>query len=188
MENLKYIIMKLFWNQKKEVGSDQLNRKSSVLARFKTLLILPGVLGLILTFACTKSENEVLTDNQNAEKSEILKSEAAGETAEEECFFIVEEMPGFQGQSPEEFKSYLSENLRYPEIAAENGISGKVFVKFAVNSKGKVVDVVILRGVDPSLDKEAIRVVKSSPMWTPGKQRGKEVKVQFTFPVYFVLD
>ncbi|KPL11109.1 MAG: energy transducer TonB, partial [Bacteroides sp. SM23_62] len=77
--------------------------------------------------------------------------------------------------------------LRYPEIAAENGISGKVYVQFAVNSKGEVVDAVVVRGVDPALDKEAVRVVTSSPKWSPGRQRGKAVKVQFTFPINFVL-
>ena len=69
----------------------------------------------------------------------------------------------------------------------ENGISGRVFVQFAVGSDGKVTDVVVVRGVDPALDKEAVRVIKSSPKWTAGKQRGRPVKVQFTFPVVFVL-
>lgn len=109
------------------------------------------------------------------------------EEAEEEVFFIVEDMPMFQGGGKEKFRDYISQNLQYPPIAAENGISGRVFVQFAVNAKGEVVDVVVVRGVDPALDKEAIRVVKSSPKWTPGKQRGRPVKVQFTFPIVFVL-
>ena len=109
------------------------------------------------------------------------------EAAEEEVFFIVEDMPKFKGGSLEDFRKWTFENLRYPEIAAENGISGRVFVQFAVNTKGEICDVVVVRGVDPALDKEAIRVVKSSPQWTPGKQRGRPVKVQFTFPIVFVL-
>jgi protein TonB len=109
------------------------------------------------------------------------------ESAEEEVFFIVEDMPQFQGGGKEKFREYIAQNLRYPPIAAENGISGRVFVQFAVNSKGEVVDVVVVRGVDPALDKEAVRVVKSSPKWSPGKQRGRPVKVQFTFPIVFVL-
>ncbi len=109
------------------------------------------------------------------------------EEAEEEVFFIVEDMPTFQGGGKEKFREYIQQNLNYPPIAAENGISGRVFVQFAVNAKGEVVDVVVVRGVDPALDKEAKRVVQSSPKWVPGKQRGRPVKVQFTFPIVFVL-
>ncbi len=109
------------------------------------------------------------------------------EEAEEEVFFIVEDMPQFQGGGKEKFREYIFANLQYPAIAAENGISGRVFVQFAVDAQGNVVDVVVVRGVDPALDKEAVRVVKSSPKWTPGKQRGRPVKVQFTFPIVFVL-
>lgn len=110
------------------------------------------------------------------------------EIEEEEIFYIVEDMPTFNGGKPEvEFRKYIGQNLDYPEIAAENGISGRVIVQFAVNGKGRVVDAVVVRSVDPNLDKEAIRVVMSSPPWTPGKQRGKPVKVLFTFPINFVL-
>ncbi|PID92401.1 MAG: energy transducer TonB [Bacteroidetes bacterium] len=110
------------------------------------------------------------------------------EIEEEEVFFIVEDMPTFNGGDPAtEFRRYIGENLRYPDIAAENGISGRVIVQFAVNKVGKVVDAKVIRGIDPALDKEAIRVVMTSPKWTPGKQRGKAVKVLFTFPINFVL-
>jgi len=109
------------------------------------------------------------------------------EEKEETVFIIVEEMPSFRGEGQEGFRKYIFDNLRYPSIAQENGISGRVFVQFAVNSKGQVVDAKIVRGVDPALDAEALRVIKSSPPWAPGKQRGKPVKVQFTFPVNFVL-
>ena len=125
-------------------------------------------------------------DDQNMEIA-IVEFEAEEEVAEEEVFFIVEDMPSFQGQGQEGFRTWIAKNLRYPEIAAENGISGKVYVQFAVNSKGQVVDAVVVRGVDPALDKEAQRVVLASPKWSPGKQRGKAVKVQFTFPINFVL-
>ena len=107
---------------------------------------------------------------------------------EEEIFYIVEDMPTFNGGDPAiEFRKYIAANLEYPEIAAENGISGRVIVQFAVNSNGRVVDAVVVRSVDPALDKEAIRVVMTSPPWTPGRQRGKAVKVLFTFPINFVL-
>ena len=107
---------------------------------------------------------------------------------EEEVFYIVEDMPTFNGGDPAtEFRKYIAQNLQYPEIAAENGVSGRVIIQFAVNKTGKVVDARIVRSVDPALDKEAVRVVMSSPKWAPGKQRGKAVKVLFTFPINFVL-
>jgi len=107
---------------------------------------------------------------------------------EDEVFYIVEDMPTFNGGDPAtEFRKYIAANLDYPEIAAENGISGRVIVQFAVNKVGAVVDAVIVRSVDPALDKEAVRVVMNSPKWAPGKQRGKAVKVLFTFPINFVL-
>ena len=110
------------------------------------------------------------------------------EIDEEEVFYIVEDMPTFNGGDPAtEFRKYIAQNLQYPEIAAENGVCGRVIVQFAVNKTGKLVDSKIVRSVDSALDKEAIRVVMSSPRWTPGKQRGKAVKVLFTFPINFVL-
>lgn len=135
-------------------------------------------------------EDELIIEDAEADQNmeiEIVEFEEEEEVAEEEVFFIVEDMPSFQGKGQEGFRTWIAKNLRYPEIAAENGISGKVYVQFAVNSKGQVVDAVVVRGVDPALDKEATRVVMASPKWSPGKQRGKAVKVQFTFPINFVL-
>lgn len=137
-----------------------------------------------------KIEDELIIDDAEADQRmeiNIVEFSEAEEIIEEEVFFIVEDMPSFQGKGQEGFREWIAQNLRYPEIAAENGISGKVFVQFAVNSKGEVVDAVVVRGVDPALDKEAVRVVMSAPKWEPGKQRGKPVKVQFTFPINFIL-
>ena len=135
-------------------------------------------------------EDELIIEDAEADQNmeiEIVEFEEEEEVAEEEVFFIVEDMPSFQDKGQDGFRTYIGNNLRYPEIAAENGISGRVYVQFAVNSKGDVVDAIVVRGVDPALDKEAVRVVMSSPKWSPGKQRGKPVKVQFTFPINFVL-
>lgn len=135
-------------------------------------------------------EDELIIEDVESDQNmqiEIIQFDEEEEVAEEEVFFIVEDMPSFQGKGQEGFRQWIAKNLRYPEIAAENGISGKVYVQFAVNSKGQVVDGVVVRGVDPALDKEAVRVVMASPKWAPGKQRGKSVKVQFTFPINFVL-
>lgn len=118
---------------------------------------------------------------------EIMEFTEEEEVEEAEIFFIVEDMPSFQGKGQDGFRSWIGNNLQYPEIAAENGISGRVFVKFVVEPDGSISNVSLVRGVDPALDKEAVRVVKASPKWAPGKQRGKPVRVSFTFPINFVL-
>lgn len=105
---------------------------------------------------------------------------------EEQVFQAVEQMPTFPGGT-EEMMKYLSKNTVYPASASENGIQGTVYVQFVVDRNGKIADVKILRGVDPELDKEAIRVAKSMPAWIAGKQNGVPVRVAFTMPVKFVL-
>ena len=111
------------------------------------------------------------------------------ETVEEETipFQLVEEKPKFQGGDANEFSKWVNQRLEYPEIAKENGVQGRVLLQFTVNANGSVSGVKVLRGVDPSLDKEAVRVVSMSPRWTPGKQRNRKVKVTYTFPVIFQL-
>lgn len=109
------------------------------------------------------------------------------EEEEEVIFMVVETMPEFPGGQQALFK-YLSENVKYPVIAQENGIQGRVICQFVVNKDGAIVDVEVVRsGGDPSLDKEAVRVIKSMPKWNPGKQRGKAVRVKYTVPVNFRL-
>ena len=109
------------------------------------------------------------------------------EEEEEVVFVIVEKMPEFPGGQQALFK-YLSENVKYPVIAQENGIQGRVICQFVVNKDGSIVDVEVVRsGGDPSLDKEAVRVIKTMPKWKPGKQRGKPVRVKYTVPVNFKL-
>ncbi len=135
-------------------------------------------------------EDELIIEDMDADQStEMEIFEFDEEEQEEEVFFIVEDMPQFRGGGLAEFRKYVQGNLEYPQIAAENGISGRVFVQFVVDEKGAVTDAKVVRGVDPSLDKEAVRVVKNTPdgMWSPGKQRGKPVRVAFTLPIVFVL-
>lgn len=113
---------------------------------------------------------------------------AAKEEEEEsaEVFFIVEDMPEFPGGEMA-LRTYIANAIKYPVIAQENGIQGKVYVTFVVGKDGKVSNATIARGVDPSIDKEALRVVNSLPAWKPGKQRGKPVNVSYTVPINFVL-
>ncbi|HEY3369902.1 MAG TPA: energy transducer TonB [Prolixibacteraceae bacterium] len=101
-------------------------------------------------------------------------------------FFIVEEMPEFPGGDAA-LRAFLAQSVKYPTIAQENGIQGKVYVNFVVDKDGGISNVKIARGVDPALDKEAIRVVNSLPKWKPGKQGGKPVRVSYTVPINFIL-
>jgi protein TonB len=102
-------------------------------------------------------------------------------------FYIVEDMPQFNGGDMSEFWKYAMKNIRYPEVAAENGVSGTVYMQFMVNKNGDVVNVKVIKGVHPDLDDEAIRVIKNSPRWTPGKQRGRAVPVIMSLPMKFIL-
>jgi protein TonB len=95
-------------------------------------------------------------------------------------------MPEFPGGDLA-LRKFLANSVKYPEIAQENGVQGKVFVNFVVDTNGGISNVKVARGVDASLDKEAIRVVRSMPKWIPGKQGGQAVRVSFTVPINFVL-
>ena len=101
-------------------------------------------------------------------------------------FDVVEEMPSFPGGNAA-LMSYLNSNTKYPVVAQENGVQGRVIISFVVERDGSISDVKVARSVDPSLDREAQRVVKSMPRWTPGKQNGQTVRVKYTVPVVFRL-
>jgi len=109
------------------------------------------------------------------------------EIEEDEIFYIVEDMPTFNGGDMGEFWKYAMKEIRYPEIAAENGVSGTVYMQFTVNTTGLVTNVKVVKGVHPDLDNEAIRVITNSPKWEPGKQRGRKVKVIMSLPMKFIL-
>ena len=147
---------------------------------------------------------EVLTivdDNDNVKETAIASSEEIGEAViikpisptvdeeipvEDEIFEVVEKNPEFSynGMS---LMQYLGKSIKYPTIAQETGTQGRVIVQFVVNKDGSIVDVKVVRGVDPYLDKEAIRVISTMPKWKPGEQRGKPVRCKFTVPVMFKL-
>jgi len=116
----------------------------------------------------------------------VIPKEEKDEIEESQIFFIVEEMPEFPG-GENALRSYIAKSIKYPIIAQENGIQGKVYVSFVVDKDGGISDAKIVRNVDPSLDKEALRVINSLPKWKPGKQRGKPVRVAYTVPISFVL-
>ena len=127
--------------------------------------------------------------NTGVEIMDYKEEEVKEEEVEEEAipFQLVEEKPSFNGGDANEFSKWVNSKLVYPEIAKENGVSGRVTLQFTVEADGRVTNVKVLRGVDESLDKEAVRVVSSYPKWKPGKQRDRAVKVTYTFPVIFQL-
>ena len=127
-------------------------------------------------------------DNLGVEVMDYV-SEVEEEVVEEESipFALVEKKPSFMGGDANTFSAWVNQHLEYPEVARENGVSGRVMLQFTVNPNGSVTDVKVLRGVDPALDKEAVRVISSSPKWEPGRQRDRAVKVTYTFPVVFQL-
>lgn len=119
-------------------------------------------------------------------KEEIAQPEPPKNEEENKVFDVVEEQPSFPGGQGA-LRAWLNDNIKYPVVAAENGIQGKVIVQFVVGKNGSISNVKVLRSVDPSLDKEAVRVVSNMPNWTPGKQNGASVNVRFTLPVTFRL-
>ena len=133
--------------------------------------------------------DEAQTEVINSEVVEVVeqvKEEVQETEAEPEPFVVVEEMPMFPGGEPALMK-YIGEHTQYPEIAKENNIQGKVIVRFCVTPKGGVSQVSVLKGVDPELDKEAMRVVTTLPTFKPGKQGGKPVPVWYMVPISFTL-
>ena len=140
-----------------------------------------------IQLAIVDDVKETTSNEPVPENIEVVKESEPVIVEEEPAFVFVEEQATFQGGDINSFRDWVQKNLVYPPVAVENGIFGRVTVQFAVSSKGEVVDVKILRGVDPSLDKETIRVINSSPKWGAAKQGGRAVKQQFVIPVIFML-
>lgn len=129
--------------------------------------------------------NTEITD-EGIDVNALINDRSKEEVNEDEIFHFVNEMPEFPG-GIEALLNFISRAVNYPVVAQETGIQGKVYVSFIINADGKVSDAKVLRGVDTSLDKEALRVVNSMPVWKPGKQSGRAVRVSFNVPISFVL-
>lgn len=127
-------------------------------------------------------------DDANGEVLKLKEAVAQPEPKPEveKVFDVVEQMPSFPG-GPSALMEWLSNNVKYPVVALENGVQGRVVVSFVVERDGSITDVKVVRGVDPSLDKEASRVVRAMPRWIPGKQNGSAVRVKYNVPVAFRL-
>jgi protein TonB len=127
-----------------------------------------------------------MDDNTEMEEYVPVAQEEEKAVEEQQIFLVVEEMPSYPGGEQEMYR-FISQNIEYPRMAKESGISGRVFVTFVVEKDGSVTDVKVLRGIGGGCDEEAIRVIKSMPKWKAGKQRGKAVRVQYRMPIKFTL-
>ena len=141
------------------------------------------ILTIVIFFASYSAYNAQVDKNNFKKADELVVDD---DEMEPISFSAVENKPEFPGGDVALMK-YLAENTKYPTIAKENGISGRVFIQFVIDKTGAVTKVKVLRGVDPALDAEAIRVVKAMPSWKPGSQRGKEVPVTYQVPINFKL-
>ena len=131
-------------------------------------------------------EDDETSEDKNLEiYAPVLQAEE--EEVEEEIFVIVEDMPKFKGGDINTFREWVQKRVRYPELAAENGIQGRVFITFVVETNGNVSNVSISRSVDALLDEAAKEAVAASPKWEPGMQRGRPVRVRYSIPIIFQL-
>ena len=127
------------------------------------------------------------TDEENGMDISELNNMVVGEDSTAAPYTIVEQMPEYPGGETA-LRKYLSASVKYPRIATENGVQGKVYVNFVVDKNGSISNVKVIRGVDSALDQEAVRVIKMMPKWIPGKQNGETVRVSYTVPINFVLE
>jgi len=137
-------------------------------------------------------ESEVKFDDDETSEDKVVEIyapvlNADEEEVEEEIFVIVEDMPTFKGGDINRFREWVQKRVRYPELAAENGIQGRVFITFVVETNGTVSNVTITRSVDALLDEAAKEAVAASPKWEPGMQRGRPVRVRYSIPIIFQL-
>ena len=162
--------------------------KSKNILKTKIVLAIPFAVAFIFFFANSvdfaqanvKITNEISISSQDTIKTKV---EEKGKV----IYFTVDKMPKFQGQDSDAFRFFIQKNLKYPVIAQKKGISGRVYVQFDINSKGEVANAIVVRGADPELNKEALRVINTSPKWEPGIDDGQPVIVRYTFPIVFKL-
>ncbi len=161
--------------------------RSNKLTQLKVLITLPVIIAMVIFVSCSKELLDV-----RAEKSKEVKQFDTQDVNEDEnnvdgeVFYVVEEMPQFPGGELG-LRKFIAMNVKYPQEARENNVQGKIYVRFIVTKTGDVDSVTVVRGVDPVLDDEAVRVIKTLPKWTPGKQKGVPVNVYYTVPINFVL-
>lgn len=159
--------------------------KSSKSATLKFTLGVVATMALIVFFACETKQPNTKPVDQPVAKEEINNSLPA--KPEEKVFSLVEEMPQYPG-GEQALREFIGKSVTYPDAAKKDGIKGKVYVSFVISKEGKVVNAKIVRGADPLLDQEALRVIGLMPQWKPGKEKGENVAVQYTLPINFTLN
>ena len=164
-------------------GVLQLSGDSNAIQSLRTLLAKNPDIDLS---AMGDSELKITPKSKDVDEIVAVGNGNENSVKKEEVFFIVEDMPEFPGGELA-LRKFIANEIKYPLIAQEKGIQGKVYVNFVVESDGSIGRLKVARGVDPSLDQEALRVVSVLPKWTPGKQKGKNVAVSYTVPISFVL-
>lgn len=142
---------------------------------------------VVLTTEVSFDDDET-TEDKVVEIYAPVSLQAEEEATEEEVFVIVEDMPKFKGGDINRFREWVQKRVRYPEIASENGIQGRVYVTFVVETSGLVSNVSITRSVDALLDDAAKEAVEASPKWEPGMQRGRPVRVRYSIPIIFQIE
>ena len=166
-------------------------QKTNSFAGYKYLLFVPLAFALVFMNSCKRKTNvqkQVMEGTKVEVKAETGEDTAQIKSAEptDKVYQVVEQMPTFKGGDAALMK-YLSENIKYPEAAEKAGEQGRVVVSFTVEKDGAVADVKVARSVTPTLDAEAVRVIKAMPNWVPGKQDGQLVRVRYNVPVSFKL-
>ena len=153
-------------------------------AGLKALYIIPVI--VLTLIACSKTVTEYEDPAPVAEEAELIPFQLVDE-ADPVPYQLVDRKPAFNGGDANEFSKWVKTQLNYPQEAKDLNIQGRVVLQFTVAKTGNVKDVKVLRGIDPILDKEALRIVSASPKWAPGFQNEKRVDVTYTFPVIFQL-
>ena len=166
-------------------------QKTNLFAGYKYLLFVPLAFALVFMNSCKRKTNvqkSVKEDTKVEVKAETGEDTVQIKSAEptDKVYQVVEQMPTFKGGDAALMK-YLSENIKYPEAAEKAGEQGRVVVSFTVEKDGTVADVKVARSVTPTLDAEAVRVIKAMPKWVPGKQDDQPVRVRYNVPVSFKL-
>ncbi|MEE4196468.1 MAG: M56 family metallopeptidase [Bacteroidales bacterium] len=164
--------------------------KSKKHSKVKLTLSIPLIIAFMIFF--TNSADYVKASSQQEpatiEPEDTVKANDGTKKFRKDIYFTVEKMPRFQGKKSSHFRKFITENLKYPEEAVKNKLSGRVYLSFTIDKEGNLVDAEVVRSAHPLLDAEALRVTNLSPKWEPGENQGKKVNVRFTFPVIFSLE
>jgi len=153
---------------------------------FSVAILLASVLGSNNLMAESK-DGALIVDKSDSESVDMSVPESEDDSSKDDLYINVDKKATFPGGNNKAI-AFIKENLKYPEDAANYGIQGRVIVKFVVEEDGSISDIEVVRGVYPSLDAEAVRVVKLMPKWQPAERGGKPVRSRFNFPVYFKLE